>query len=53
MPSASLHHAAGYELADDGVDTRSRQAYLGRRNITHILRYSGLAANRINVSGGE
>jgi integrase len=28
-----LRHACGYPLANDGVDTRSLQAYLGHRNI--------------------
>ena len=28
-----LRHACGYKLANDGVDTRSLQAYLGHRNI--------------------
>ena len=26
-------HAYGYKLANDGVDTRALQAYLGHRNI--------------------
>jgi integrase len=28
-----LRHACGYKLANDSVDTRSLQAYLGHRNI--------------------
>jgi site-specific recombinase XerD len=28
-----LRHACGFRLANDGVDTRSLQAYLGHRNI--------------------
>jgi site-specific recombinase XerD len=28
-----LRHACGFKLANDGVDTRSLQAYLGHRNI--------------------
>jgi len=28
-----LRHACGYKLANDGVDTRALQAYLGYRNI--------------------
>jgi type 1 fimbriae regulatory protein FimB/type 1 fimbriae regulatory protein FimE len=43
-----LRHAAGYKLANDGVDTRSLQAYLGHRNINHTVRYSELAANRFD-----
>jgi type 1 fimbriae regulatory protein FimB/type 1 fimbriae regulatory protein FimE len=36
----------GYKLANDGVDTRSIQAYLGHRNIAHTVRYTELAPNR-------
>jgi integrase len=38
-----LRHACGYKLANDGVDTRSLQAYLGHRNIQHTVRYTELA----------
>jgi len=31
--SLSPPHACGYRLANDGVDTRALQAYLGYRNI--------------------
>jgi site-specific recombinase XerD len=41
-----LRHACGYKLANDGVDTRSLQAYLGHRNIQHTVRYSELSPNR-------
>ncbi len=43
-----LRHAAGYKLANDGVDTRALQAYLGHRQIQHTVRYSELAANRFD-----
>jgi integrase len=43
-----LRHSTGYKLANDGVDTRSLQAYLGHRNINHTVRYSELAANRFD-----
>jgi site-specific recombinase XerD len=43
-----LRHAAGYKLANDGVDTRSLQAYLGHKNINHTVRYSELASNRFD-----
>jgi site-specific recombinase XerD len=36
----------GFKLANDGVDTRSLQAYLGHRNIQHTVRYSELAPTR-------
>ena len=41
-----LRHACGYKLANDGVDTRSLQHYLGHKNITHTVRYSELAPDR-------
>jgi type 1 fimbriae regulatory protein FimB/type 1 fimbriae regulatory protein FimE len=41
-----LRHACGYKLANDGHDTRSLQAYLGHRNITHTVRYAELAPTR-------
>ena len=41
-----LRHACGYKLANDGVDTRSLQAYLGHKNIQHVVRYTELAPTR-------
>jgi len=41
-----LRHACGYKLANDGVDTRALQAYLGHKNIQHTVRYSELAPDR-------
>ena len=41
-----LRHATGYRLANDGVDTRTIQAYLGHANISHTTIYTELAANR-------
>jgi site-specific recombinase XerD len=38
--------APGYKLANDGVDTRSLQAYLGHKNIQHTVRYTELAPDR-------
>lgn len=43
-----LRHACGYKLANDGVDTRSIQAYLGHSNIAHTTRYTELASGRFN-----
>ena len=34
-----LRHACGFDLANNGVDTRSLQAYLGHKNIQHTVRY--------------
>ena len=41
-----LRHACGYKLANDGVDTRSLQSYLGHKNIQHTCRYTELSPNR-------
>jgi len=41
-----LRHACGYKLANQGVETRSLQAYLGHRNIQHTVRYTELAPDR-------
>jgi type 1 fimbriae regulatory protein FimB/type 1 fimbriae regulatory protein FimE len=41
-----LRHACGFKLANDGVDTRSIQSYLGHRNIQHTVRYTELTPQR-------
>jgi len=41
-----LRHGCGYKLANQGIDTRTVQAYLGHSNIQHTTRYTALAANR-------
>ena len=41
-----LRHACGYKLANDGVDTRALQAYLGHKNIQHTVRYTELSPTR-------
>jgi site-specific recombinase XerD len=41
-----LRHACGFKLANDGVDTRALQSYLGHKNIQHTVRYTELAPNR-------
>jgi len=41
-----LRHGCGFKLANDGVDTRSLQQYLGHRNIQHTVRYTELSADR-------
>ena len=43
-----LRHACGYNLANDGVDTRMLQAYLGHTNIQSTVLYTKLAADRFN-----
>ena len=41
-----LRHACGYKLANDGVDTRTIQGYLGHKSIQHTVRYTELAPTR-------
>ena len=41
-----LRHACGFKLANDGVDTRALQAYLGHKSIQHTVRYTELAPMR-------
>jgi type 1 fimbriae regulatory protein FimE len=41
-----LRHACGFRLANQGVDTRSLQHYLGHKNIQHTVRYTELSSER-------
>ena len=41
-----LRHAAGYALANRGMDTRSLQAYLGHVAIQHTVRYTEISPER-------
>jgi integrase len=41
-----LRHACGFKLANDCVDTRTIQAYLGHKSIQHTVRYTELAPTR-------
>jgi integrase len=41
-----LRHGCGYKLANDGVDTRTIQAFLGHKSIQHTVRYTELAPTR-------
>jgi type 1 fimbriae regulatory protein FimB/type 1 fimbriae regulatory protein FimE len=41
-----FRHACGFELANQGRDTRAIQDYLGHSNIQHTVRYTELAAGR-------
>ena len=41
-----LRHACGFKLANDGIDTRSLQAYLGHSNIQNTARYTAPAPGR-------
>jgi site-specific recombinase XerD len=41
-----FRHACGFQLANQGTDTRTLQAYLGHRNIQHTVRYTELSRTR-------
>jgi type 1 fimbriae regulatory protein FimB/type 1 fimbriae regulatory protein FimE len=43
-----LRHACGFKLANDGVDTRALQHFMGHRNIQHTVRYTELRSDRFN-----
>ena len=45
-PTHMLRHSTGFKLANQGVDTRSLQHYLGHKNIQHTVRYSELSPER-------
>ena len=44
--SHMLRHATGFKLANEGVDTRTIQSYLGHKSIQHTVRYTELAPTR-------
>jgi integrase len=44
-----LRHACGYKLANDGVDMRSLQAFLGHKNIQNTAIYATLAPDRFRT----
>ena len=41
-------HPHMYKLANDGVDIRTIQSYLGHKSIQHTVRYTELAPTRFN-----
>ena len=41
-----LRHSCGYKLANDGIDTRAIQDWLGHVSITHTMRYTALSPAR-------
>jgi integrase len=42
----ALRHGCGFKLANDGVDTRAIQDYLGHKSISNTVRYSRLSPER-------
>ena len=41
-----LRHSCGYKLANDGIDTRAIQDWLGHVSITHTTKYTQLNTTR-------
>jgi site-specific recombinase XerD len=41
-----FRHACGFQLANQGTDTLTLQAYLGHRNIQHTVRYTEMSPTR-------
>jgi type 1 fimbriae regulatory protein FimB/type 1 fimbriae regulatory protein FimE len=41
-----LRHSCGYKLANDGIDTRAIQDWLGHVSIVHTTRYTALSPTR-------
>jgi integrase len=41
-----LRHSCGYALANNGVDTRAIQSWMGHVSITHTTRYTELSSTR-------
>jgi integrase len=41
-----LRHSCGYKLANDGIDTRAIQDWLGHVSITHTTKYTALSPVR-------
>jgi len=44
----ALRHGCGYHLANNQMDTRSLQEWLGHKDISNTVRYTKLAANRFD-----
>lgn len=43
-----LRHGCGFKLANDGLDTRVIQDYLGHKNIQHTVTYTKLSMDRFH-----
>jgi type 1 fimbriae regulatory protein FimE len=41
-----LRHSTGHMLANQGIDTRTIQGYLGHKSIQHTVRYTALSESR-------
>ena len=51
LPGSRAHAPARlrYALANDGIDTRTIQAYLGHKDIRHTVRYTELSPMRFKA----
>jgi type 1 fimbriae regulatory protein FimB/type 1 fimbriae regulatory protein FimE len=45
----ALRHGTGFKLAQDGVDTRAIQDYLGHKSIANTVRYTQLVPERFRA----
>ena len=48
-----LRHACGFKLANDGVDTRALQHFMGHRNIMHTVRDIPSSAPTASMGSGR
>lgn len=48
-----LRHGKGYQLAEEGIDTRAIQSYMGHRNIQHTVLYTQLNPKRFKGFGKD
>ena len=48
-----LRHAKGFQLANNGIDTRAIQAYFGHKNIQHTVAYTQLDPSRFKGFGKD
>jgi hypothetical protein len=48
-----LRHTCGFKLANDGVDTRALQHFMGHRNIMHTVRDIPSSAPTASMGSGR
>ena len=48
-----LRHSTGFALANDGVDPRALQRYMGHKKIEHALKYASLHTEEVTVAAAE
>jgi site-specific recombinase XerD len=47
-----LRDSCGYKLANDGIDIRAIQDWLGHVSINYTTRYTALSPGAVRTSGG-